>query len=92
MYTDYLLMTAMPSVVRDVNNVFNFIEKPYLSQRFKELLISPNDMKKRFLSLITDEIKNKKAGLPAYIRVKVNHLTDCHHREALRSVEGRRTC
>nr|WP_320059824.1 RNA degradosome polyphosphate kinase [uncultured Bacteroides sp.] len=76
MYTDYLLMTAMPSVVRDVNNVFNFIEKPYLSQRFKELLVSPNDMKKSFLSLITDEIKNKKAGLPAYIRVKVNHVTD----------------
>lgn len=76
MYTDYLLMTAMPSVVRDVNNVFCFIEKPYLSQRFKELLVSPNDMKKRFLSLITDEIKNKKAGLPAYIRVKVNHVTD----------------
>lgn len=76
MYTDYLLMTAMSSVVRDVNNVFNFIEKPYLSQRFKELLVSPNDMKKSFLSLITDEIKNKKAGLPAYIRVKVNHVTD----------------
>ncbi len=76
MYTDYLLMTATRSVVRDVNSVFDFIEKPYLSQRFKELLVSPNDMKKRFLTLIGEEIKNKKAGLPAYIRVKVNHITD----------------
>jgi len=76
MYTDYLLMTAKLSIVRDVNSVFDFIEKPYLSQRFKELLVSPNEMKKRFLSLISDEIRNKKAGLPAYIHVKVNHVTD----------------
>ncbi|WP_321332291.1 RNA degradosome polyphosphate kinase [uncultured Bacteroides sp.] len=76
MYTDYLLMTAMRNIVREVDTVFDFIEKPYLSQRFKELLVSPNDMKKRFIALIADEIKNKKAGLPAYIRVKVNHVTD----------------
>ena len=76
MYTDYMLMTASRSVVRDVNSVFTFIEKPYSPVHFKELLVSPNEMKLRFIRLINDEIKNRQSGRPAYIRVKVNHITD----------------
>ena len=75
-YTDYLLMTAARNVVRDVNSVFTFIEKPYVPVSFKELLVSPNEMKKRFLRLIDNEIKNRQQGKPAYIRVKINHITD----------------
>lgn len=75
-YTDFMLMTAAKSIVSDVNAVFNFIEKPYTPVRFKELLVSPNEMKKKFLKLIDDEIKNKQAGKPAYIRIKINHITD----------------
>lgn len=76
LYTDYMLMTAARNVVRDVNSVFTFIEKPYSPVKFKELLVSPNEMKQRFTKLINDEIKNKQAGKPAYIRVKINHITD----------------
>ena len=76
MYTDYMLMTAAQNVVRDVNSVFTFIEKPYSPVHFKELLVSPNEMKLKFIKLINDEIKNKQAGKPAYIRVKINHITD----------------
>lgn len=76
MYTDYMLMTASRSVVRDVNSVFTFIEKPYSPVHFKELLVSPNEMKLRFIRLINDEIMNRQSGHPAYIRVKVNHITD----------------
>ncbi len=76
MYTDYMIMTAARNVVNDVNSVFTFIEKPYSPIRFKELLVSPNEMKQKFIKLINDEIKNKQAGKPAYIRVKVNHITD----------------
>lgn len=76
MYTDYMLMTAAGNVVRDVNSVFTFIEKPYMPVTFKELLVSPNEMKKRFMRLIDTEIKNKLLGKPAYIRLKVNHITD----------------
>ena len=75
-YTDYMLMTAAKSIVADVNSVFDFIEKPYTPVRFKELLVSPNEMKKKFLKLIDEEIKNKQAGKPAYIRMKINHVTD----------------
>ena len=76
MYTDCMLMTAMPQLVKDVNAVFDFIERPYTPIRFKNLLVSPNEMKKKFLALINDEIKNKKAGKPAYIKIKINHVTD----------------
>lgn len=75
-YTDYLLMTAAPTIVREVHSVFDFIERPYSPHRFKELFVSPNEMKSKFLRLINDEIKNKAAGKPAYIHAKVNHITD----------------
>lgn len=76
MYTDYMLMTAARNIVNDVNSVFTFIEKPYTPVRFKELLVSPNEMKNKFIKLINDEIKNKQAGKPAYILIKINHITD----------------
>ena len=75
-YTDCMLMTASSRLVKDVNTVFDFIERPYSPVKFKELLVSPNEMKNKFVSLINNEIKNKKAGKPAYIKIKINHITD----------------
>ena len=75
-YTDCLLMTANRAIVQDVDRVFRFIERPYSPIKFRELLVSPNEMKKRFLRLIDAEIKNHRAGLPSGIRMKVNHITD----------------
>lgn len=76
MYTDFMLMTASRPIVKDVENVFNFIEKPYSMIKFKELLVSPNEMKQKFIRLINEEIKNKQAGKEAYIKIKINHITD----------------
>lgn len=76
MYTDFMLMTASRPIVKDIENVFNFIEKPYTMIKFKELLVSPNEMKQKFIRLINEEIKNKKAGKEAYIKIKINHITD----------------
>lgn len=75
-YTDFMLMTAKRNITHDVKNVFEFIEKPYTPVRFRELLVSPNEMKQKFLRLINDEIRNKQLGKPAYIRIKINHITD----------------
>lgn len=75
-YTDYLIMTASRPVTREVQAVFDFIERPYAPIRFKNLLVSPNEMKQRFIRLINDEIRNRQNGKPAYIRVKINHITD----------------
>ena len=76
MYTDYTIMTTHRPIVREVNAVFDFIEKPYTPVNFKELLVSPNDMRKRLIALINKEIKNKEQGKDAYILAKVNHITD----------------
>ena len=75
-YTDYMLMTANRNIVRDVAQVFDFIKQPYLPAKYKELLVSPNEMRNRFVKLINDEIKNHNTGKPAYIRIKINHITD----------------
>lgn len=75
-YTDILLMTARRNITTDVEKVFKFIERPYAPMKFKELIVSPNDMKKRLLSLIDKEISNLNSGKPAYIKVKINHITE----------------
>lgn len=75
-YTDYTIMTTHRNIVHEVSNVFEFIEKPYTPMTFKELLVSPNDMRKKFIALINKEIKNRMQGKTAYILCKVNHITD----------------
>lgn len=75
-YTDYILMTANRNIVRDVEQVFAFIKQPYLPAKYKELLVSPNEMRTRFVKLINEEIRNHNIGKPAYIRIKINHITD----------------
>ena len=75
-YTDCLLFTASPTLVRDVAKVFEFIRSPFRPVRFRELLVSPNDMRNHIVKLINNEITNKKLGKPAYIMMKINHIVD----------------
>ena len=75
-YTDYLMMTARPKLVKEVAKVFDFISRPFAPIRFHELLVSPNAMKSRLLRLVDAEIENAHAGREAWIKMKVNHITD----------------
>ena len=75
-YTDYLMMTARPKIVNEVAKVFDFIDRPFAPMRFKELLVSPNSMKTRILRLFDNEIKNAQEGRPAWVKIKINHITD----------------
>ena len=75
-YTDITLMTANKSIVREVATVFDFIDKPYSPRTFRQLLVSPNDMRRKIVALINNEIKLAKAGKEAYIMAKINHITD----------------
>lgn len=77
-YTDVMLMTANRNIVQDVERVFRFIDKPYTPVKFRQLLVSPNEMKGKFLQLIDAEIKNHLAGKPSGIKMKVNHITEPH--------------
>ena len=75
-YTDYMMMTARPQIVREVKKVFEFIQKPFKPVKFRELLVSPNEMKPKLLKLISEEIHNAKEGHEAWIKAKINHITD----------------
>ena len=75
-YTDYFMMTARPDIARDVDAVFDFIRKPYHPVKFKRLLVSPNEMRSRFMALIDDEIRNARRRHKAAIWIKINHITD----------------
>ena len=75
-YTDYFMMTARAGIVSEVKKVFDFIDRPFSQFRFRELLVSPNSMKNRILTFISNEIKNAKAGREAWIKIKINHITD----------------
>lgn len=75
-YTDYFLMTADPRVTGDVENVFNVIKQPYKPQEFKHLLVSPFNMREKFTELVNQEIANAQNGQEAWIKIKINHITD----------------
>lgn len=75
-YTDYLMMTAQPRIVNEVEKVFYFIDRPFSQVRFRELMVSPNSMKSRIIRMLDNEIKNASAGQEAWVKIKINHITD----------------
>lgn len=75
-YTDLALMTSDKRITKEVKRVFDFFETPYRNYSYKHLLVSPLFMRKKFYQLIDNEITNAKAGLPAFIIVKINNLVD----------------
>ena len=75
-YTDYTLFTANQEILKEVNKVFNFLETNYNIQKYKHLIVSPHYTKKNLKQLIDEEIKNAKAGKKAYIKLKMNNITN----------------
>ena len=76
MYTDYHLLTSDKRIAREVRRVFQFIESPYMHQKYKHLLVSPNSNREGFYALIDREIEFAKAGLEAKFWVKINSISD----------------
>ncbi|MDR3129452.1 MAG: RNA degradosome polyphosphate kinase [Tannerellaceae bacterium] len=75
-YTDLSLMTANRSIVKEVEGVFSFIQKPYLNGNFKKLLVSPLTLREGIKELINVEIRNARRGKEAFIKGKLNHVID----------------
>jgi polyphosphate kinase len=76
-YCDHSLFTCNKKITAELVKVFNLIEN-FKPEKFKfnTLLVSPINMRSGILALIDQEIKNKKAKLPAYIKMKMNSLVD----------------
>jgi polyphosphate kinase len=75
-YTDHSLLTANKNITEEVEKVFSFYEDNSKAGTYKHLLVSPFFMRKKLLGFINQEIKNAKAGKPAYIILKLNNLVD----------------
>ncbi|MCZ4319548.1 polyphosphate kinase 1 [Aequorivita viscosa] len=76
LYTDYTLFTADQKICKEIKKVFEFFEVNYLVRNYQHLIVSPHYTRKAIYHLIDAEIKNKKAGLPSGIKLKLNSLSD----------------
>jgi polyphosphate kinase len=75
-YTDVTLFTANTQLLKDIVKVFEFFEINYKVHRYKHLIVSPHTTRIRFIKLIDREINNAKLGKKAYIKLKMNSLSD----------------
>jgi polyphosphate kinase len=78
LYVDSMLLTADKRLTKEVGMVFDYLEEAASIRvleppKFKHLLVSPFNARKRWLALIARETKKGRDG---YIFIKVNHLTD----------------
>jgi polyphosphate kinase len=75
-YTDVTLFTSHQQIMKEVNKVFDFFDVNYRVHRYKHLFVSPHYTRIKFNKLIDREILNAIAGKEAYIKLKMNSLTD----------------
>ena len=75
-YTDIGIFTARPSIVADVSELFNYLTGYSNQTDYRELLIAPVALRRRFGKLVAREMGHARRGQPARIIVKSNALTD----------------
>jgi polyphosphate kinase len=76
-YCDHSILTSNKKLTAEINKVFVFIQdfKPE-KYKFNQLIVSPINMRSKFIEMIDNEIAHKKSGNPAYIKFKMNSLVD----------------
>ena len=75
-YTDFTIFTSNQSLLDEISNVFEFFSYNYKKFKYEKLIISPYNTKNFFKSLIKNEIKNAKSGKDAFIKIKLNNITN----------------
>lgn len=80
-YTDHVLMTTRPAMLKELESLFHFLTKRIKPDEpddlaFDELLVAQFNLPNRFRELVKQETENAKAGRKAVIRIKLNNLED----------------
>ena len=75
-YEDLGLLTADNQVGEDLSKLFNLLSGYAPKTSFDRLLVAPRSVRSGLIERIDAEIANKKAGLPAKVRIKVNSMVD----------------
>ena len=75
-YEDLGLLTCDRDVAQDLTTLFNQLSGYAPRARFRRLLVAPRGLRDGLVERIEQEITNHRAGLPAWIRIKVNSIVD----------------
>jgi polyphosphate kinase len=75
-YTDIGLFTARADVVADVSELFNYLTGYSNQTDYRQLLIAPVALRRRFGKLVAREMGHARRGKPAHIILKCNAITD----------------
>lgn len=76
LYSDHALLTTDQRLANEAAQVFDLLERKIIVPRAKHLLVSPFTTRDRFEEMIEAEIANAKAGMEAYMILKMNSLED----------------
>lgn len=75
-YTDIGMFTCREEYGVDASSLFNVLTGYSVPPEYNKFIVAPRGMRKFFETMILNETKNAKLGLPANITAKVNSLVD----------------
>ena len=75
-YTDVTVFTSNNEILKDASKVFDFFDVNYRVHRYKHLIVSPHYTRGKFNKLIDREISNALLGKEAFIKLKMNSISD----------------
>jgi polyphosphate kinase len=76
LYTDIGLFTASRAICDELVELFHYLTGRSLKRDYKELLVSPVNLKEALVDRIDREIEHTRAGRPGHIIIKANALED----------------
>jgi polyphosphate kinase len=77
LYCDSGILTANQKLLKEANKVFSLIQKFEPNKyEFKEIMVSPINMKSEIIRLIENEIEISNSGGKGYVKFKMNSLVD----------------
>lgn len=76
LYEDLGLLTADPQVGADLSDLFNRLSGYSRRETYRRLLVAPKSLRDGLISRINKEAAHRRAGRPAYIKIKVNSMVD----------------
>lgn len=75
-YCDHALLTVDKTITNEVEKLFGFYLNNYKAGTYNHLIVSPFNTRKRFSSLIANEIRNANEGKDAWMILKMNSFVD----------------
>jgi len=76
LYEDLGLFTADPDVGADLTDLFNVLTGYSRQTDYRSLLVAPHGLRQGIIERIDREIEHARAGRPAGVQIKINHLVD----------------